>query len=181
MLVRPISNFIHSGECCSILIAGNEVIEQQKKRLEQLRSKAAVDAHLSWLNKRQTTLTESVNGDQLSQQLNDLLLPSPSPCPSAQETDLQKELSVAVSPREVPHTCTLSSVSSPLSPEKSETNEATSPSAVFSSDDSSSSSPLQLTDSDIKSVSFIHSFRVPLQETYSKPTQFVLCKHLAYL
>lgn len=152
MLVRPISNFIHSGECCSILIAGNEVIEQQKKHLEQLRSKAAVDAHLSWLNKRQTTLTESVNGDQLSQQLNDLLLPSPSPCPSAQETDLQKGLSVAVSPREVPNTCTLSSVSSPFSPEKSDTNETTSP-----SDDSSSSSPLQLTDSDIKSVSFIPS------------------------
>jgi len=149
------------------------VIEQQKKHLEQLRSKAAVDAHLSWLNKRQTTLTESVNGDQLSQQLNDLLLPSPSPCPSAQETDLQKELSVAVSPRDVPNILKLSSVSSPLSPEKSETNEATSPSAVFSSDDSSSSSPLQLTDSDIKSVSFIHSF-IHSECLSKKPTQNLL-------
>ena len=144
------------------------MIEQQKKHLEQLRSKAAVDAHLSWLNKRQTTLTESVNGDQLSQQLNDLLLPSPSPCPSAQETDLQKELSVAVSPRDVPNILKLSSVSSPLSPGKSDTNETTSP-----SDDSSSSSPLQLTDSDIKSVSFIHSF-IHSECLSKKPTQNLL-------
>lgn len=139
---------------CIILIAGNEVIEQQKKHLEQLRTKAAVDAHLSWLNKRQTNLTESVNDDHLSQQVNNLIL-SPNPLPavtnSAQGPDLQKELRVAVSPRDVPLTLKLNPVS-PVSPRKSDVNETTSPTAVFSSDDSSLSSPRLLTDSDIKSV-----------------------------
>lgn len=139
-----------------MFIAGNEVIEQQKKHLEQLRTKAAVDAHLSWLNKRQTQLTDSVNGDHLSQQVNDLILSPPlhptAGTNSAQGIDLQKELRVAVSPSDVPHTMKLNP-SSPVSPQKSYMNETTSPTAaVFSSDDSSLSSPQQPTDSNIKSV-----------------------------